>query len=282
MTVLKCFTVLILIAGAGSVQAEQVLQTRPKGLPRLQIPSLKKAPESRFSSSVDLSTSSNLYKPGSAGNSSATSLDMIPAFKLSEAFTLSARTILTATKEQDEAVSMSNTTLKLTLVGPLLSPTISSKFSTTGTLPTNRETREGDSYRGAIGLGSAVTWKPSLFSLTYALSGTRNIHEYNISAAGVPNVQYSVLHVLTAGLELGKWNLSAEGLYRHGWTYRNFERQAYASSFGASYKIASNWAVGAGLDKDFGPAFKPNGRDSNIEAFDQNESQIRANVTFTN
>lgn len=253
-----------------------------QGQSRVQSAGTQSAPTSRFSAEVALTTSSNFYKQDSLDRENSNDLLLLPGYKLSDRFALGGKVILTETKAQEETVTASNAVLGFSIKGPAFTPNLNMGFKVSGIAPTNRESRENDSYRGGFALGSNLVWTRGVFSTAYGLSGTRNIHEYNMSAEGAPNIQYKLNHSLDIALTLRKWTLSASGIYGQGWTYRNFMRQSYGSGFGVEYAATKSWALIASIDNAVGPLFKANGRDTNIEAFDQNTSQISAGIKFTN
>ncbi|MGE0634245.1 MAG: hypothetical protein AB7O96_17655 [Pseudobdellovibrionaceae bacterium] len=275
--------ILILILAVSTAEAKMSASTSAVGQNKTNIAIPKKPEEKLFSSIISLSSSSNMYKEESPDRESSVDLLLLPSLKISQDASLTLKTIATQTAKQDEKVSFSNTSLTLGLAGPKWEHrNLSTGFSFAGIAPTNTESREKDSFRGGASLGTKLVWAPAPVTLAYAIAGTRNFHEYTLSSEGSPNIQYSVTQSLNAELTLGQWGLSAEGLYRYSWTYRNFSRQSYASSFGISYAFNDSWSVSTGVENSLGPLFKANGRDTNIRVFDQNQSQINLGLTFTN
>lgn len=243
-----------------------------------------KAKPSRFHLTAELSKSSNLYKETAAGQAGSTDFVLVPSYDLNSSLNLGLRTAISQEEVQGEErdTTLSNTAVNLRIKGPEITKDLSSGFLVQGVAPTNEKLRKSDSYQGGAALGGTLIYKKSLATLSYSLTGTRNFHQYTVSAEESPNIQYSLSQTLSLGLQLTKsLSLSANGLLKQGWTYRNFERRNSGFSAGVEYGFTGGWAVSTAVETAAN-LYKPANTDSNIKFYDQNTSVVTVGVSFTN
>lgn len=235
-----------------------------------------------FHSTLQLSRSSNFYKEGTADNETSTDLLINPSYSLSEQLSIAAKSTLSHDETKAKDTTLSNTSISLKIKGPQISDNTQSNFVVGGLLPTNTENKKTERLQGGAILGTSVSNTLLNLTTTYALILQRNFHEYTVNADGRPNVQYSLKHDLTLEYAFSDlWSISADGIYKNGWTYKNFERHTFATEIDLNYNVNKQLSISVGLANE-GNALKPNGTESNISVYDENTSKILASVTFVN
>ncbi len=236
----------------------------------------------RFHILMAVQASSNLYKEDSPDREASTDLEINPSVYLGNGFSLQTDTIISKEQSGPRNTTISNTKIILTKAGPKLGDW-GTALLMGGTAPTDENLRRDESYQGGASLGGSIKGSPLKYvELAYTLSGGRNFHGYDRTAAGDANVQYTITHKLALAYEfIPKWSLYGIGSYKNGWTYQNSERSSYTNEFGLGYQVAKNWEISGSISNE-GKAFKANGQDSNIKVYDQNTTVIQAAVTFTN
>lgn len=237
--------------------------------------------ENPFHLTMSLTVSSNLYKDGSPNREASTELLFNPSVELSKETSLAVKAVLTQEQTQAQNTLLSNTLISLSTKGPDFGTT-ESNFTLGGVAPTDPEERKTNHLQGGALLGTSLKNHWRMFNWTYGLSLTRNFHEYTVNAEGEPNIQYSLKNALELEAEINsKWSITTAGLYKKGWTYRNFQRDAFGFEMGVNYNLSKTLQVSAGFSNE-GGALKANGQDSNIQIYDEKTTALKASVTFVN
>lgn len=233
---------------------------------------------------LDFQIGSTLHKQDSYERRSDKALSISPLYRFSENWSLSGNTALV---QDDSIEGQGNSFLDNTIVSMShtrkITPNIRWKNSAGGILPTNPDMRDQTTYQGSVKVSTGLTFSGLALdsSLNTGLSLTRNFHEYNINADGAFNVRE------TAGFSIGielpflqNWSFSTSFMYNAGRAYSDDLRTKFAFDTSFSWAPTDEFALSVGTSND-GSALKPNGRDSNIEFFDNNSSVVKLGLTYT-
>lgn len=211
----------------------------------------------------------------------STDFTFSPAYKINSILTLRAKTIVTKENSGARQTTLSNTVGTLTIKGLKLNENFLTLHSISATAPTNEESKKRDRLMGAAGLTNGIRFKSAVVKVDYKLSLSKNFHEFNINADGSPNVEYRLGHTLDVTVPItDKFSIEAVGLYRFGRTYGGFQRNTFTFDADINYDVTEKLTLNLGTSND-GNALKANGVDSNIDAYNENTSVVRAGISLT-
>lgn len=242
---------------------------------------LKPKAISKFHVLINLETSSNMYRETSVDREASTDLLLSPSYQLSELYSLAAKSVISKATTGARNTTLSNTSVTLGRKGMALGPNASLSHSISAIMPTNEEARSRDRLQGAVAVGTGIKFHFLNVPSEYSVSLQKNFHEYMVNAESSPNVAYSIRHDLAFEIALSsKLSLAPSGYYRSGQTYHNYDRNNYGLGLDLSYKTEKELILYVGTGNE-GPAYKANGTESNIKAYDQNTSVLRAGLSYT-
>ena len=152
--------------------------------------------------------------------------------------------------------------------------------SVAGIIPTSQDNQKVDRLLGGGAIKNGFAFDYGKLNFKYSLTLSQNVHEFNMNAVGEPNIQYRIGHTLTFALFVtDHFYVTAEGILREGRTYGGFSRQAFGVDADLNYDVLKNLSINLGTSNE-GSAFKSNGVDSNISAYNDNTSVVRAGVSY--
>ncbi|MFS4460471.1 hypothetical protein [Bdellovibrio sp. HCB2-146] len=226
-------------------------------------------------------TSSTLHKEGSYEREASSSFSLAPSIKFTSNLKLA--TSISVWKEHTgpEEAGFDNTPVSLNLSTPL-TPTLSWSNTIAGVLPTDRKLQNETSYQGAIKADTALAFDDLFLgsSLRLGVGITRNFHEMTQGNEGAFNVRETISQKLDYSLPLGKtWSLDTSFAYSTGWTYLGDLRTKFYAGADLSWNFVKDWTASVGTSNE-GNALKPNGRDSNIEFFNDTSSVVKFGLTY--
>lgn len=267
---------------AASLAASTVAPANSKATSTSPLPKkLKPIDSGKFHFILNLETSSNMYREDSVDREATTDLLFSPSYKLGELYSVAAKSIFSKQNTGPRDTTISNTSVVLIRKGVELGPNASLSHSLAAILPTNAQAKNRDRLQGAVAIGSGVKFNFLNVQSEYSLSVLRNFHEYTVNAEDSPNVQYTLRHDLSFLIALSpQFSLVPGGYYKSGWTYENYDRNNYGLGLDLLFKANKEFAVYVGSGNE-GPAYKANGTESNIKAYDQNTSVLRAGLSYT-
>ncbi len=208
------------------------------------------------------------------------SITFIPVYQINEIFSFGAKSIFIQENSGPKNSKLSNTSLTLGIKGIQLSEEVKTVHSLGGAIPTSEDSQKRDRYKGGFSVVNGLSFESALVKLKYALSLSRNIHEYTFNAEGTANIEYRLGHSLEGILQLTDLlSLSTVGVYRLGRTYGGFERTSFELHGDINLDVAPGLTLNVGASND-GDALKSNGVDSNISAFNPNTASVRAGVSY--
>lgn len=239
--------------------------------------------EKKFSISAILSTSTNLEEQGSYSDTTGSTLEVAPSYRLSPISSL--RAVIAAQLDHTtENSKLLNTQIVLARDPIKLNEDLSLKLSAQGFLPTDKDARDA-SLQGAAGAiaglqrNFAINGKES--SISYSLNALKNIHEYTRDNERAANLSHRARHIVVFDVALTKKiSLSADAYYQIGWTYDNVIKESYSAGQSISYQIDDHFAVS--LDHSIGgKLFAADGSEWNAELFDSRKSEIGVSLMGT-
>lgn len=267
---------------SASLAASTVAPANSSATSTARIPKkLQPLDTNKFHFILNLETSSNMYREDSVDRQATTDLLFGPSYKFSELYSVAAKSILSKQSTGPRNTTISNTSMALIRKGMELGPNASLSHSLVAVVPTNEEAKTRDRLQGAIAISSGVKFNFLNVQSEYSLLVLRNFHEYTVNAENSPNVQYTLRHDLSFLIALfSRFSLVPAGYYKSGWTYENYDRNSYGLGLDLLFKANKEFAVYVGSGNE-GPAYKANGTESNIKAYDQNTSVLRAGLSYT-
>ena len=208
------------------------------------------------------------------------SVTIIPAYKINDTFAIGAKGIISKQNYGPGDTTYSNTTVSLSIKGFDLTENIKSVHSVGGALPTSKESQERDRLKGGVSISNGLSLDTPIVKLKYLLALSRNFHEFTFNAEGSANVEYRIGHSVEGILSLTDIvSLSTTGIYRQGYTYGGKERYSFEIHGDINVDVAKGLTLNVGTSND-GSALKANGVDSNISAFNENTSVVRAGISY--
>jgi hypothetical protein len=216
----------------------------------------------------------------SAVDKTTTSFLIMPSLKLSENLTTTVKAVVERQENANGNTDMSDTQVSLTLKGTKLTEEIGTSYSLNGIAPTSESNRKENRFQGAAGLGVKFSGEFRLLSASYALSYRRNFHEFTVSSENKPNIRDGIGQTVTLDIPLSqKIAISLAGSYKNSWTYYNAAKQGFSFDADLTYEAVKNLTFNLGTSNE-GSALKANGKDSNVQFYDDKSSVIRAGVTY--
>ncbi len=210
----------------------------------------------------------------------STDILLAPAYKINSILTASGKIVFTKENSGARQSSASNTTLTLGIKGIKINESLESLHSVGGVAPTNEDSIKRDRLKGGLAITNGLRWKNPYVKIDYKLGLSKNFHEYTVNAEGNPNIEYRLSNSLEITVPLTeKFSVSTLGIYRLGRTYKGFERTTFEINADLIYDILETLSINIGTSND-GRALKANGVDSNIQAYNENTSVIRAGLTL--
>jgi hypothetical protein len=244
-------------------------------------PEESKTAAKKWSLLFSTGTQSNLYATGSADHESSSVLTVSPTYLLNEKQSLNLKLEISQEHAPSENTRMSNTVVTFNTKGQDLGPDIKTNYLIRGTLPSDQTLKSESSFQGGLGAGGGLSYQIHKTNLKYGLLINRNIHEFTQNNQGSPNIEYQLAHSFTVVQALSS-PLSFVALfnYRQARTYKGFQRQAFLTDLALEYSLNSQTSFNLGISNE-GPATKANGKDNNIEFYNQNTSVIYGGLSIS-
>ena len=152
-------------------------------------------------------------------------------------------------------------------------------YSLTAIIPNSQLSVKKDqlqtSLSGRIGFSVAPTGDG--FSYGVGVSLGRNFHAYEEDINGSVLNQYSSNQSLSVGYGLGDWSIGLDFTNRTRLTYKGNTKSAFDISEELGYAVNDNFSLAIGHSNG-GSTLKPNGTDSNIDIYNENNSTIYASL----
>lgn len=152
-------------------------------------------------------------------------------------------------------------------------------YSITAVLPLSQYSVKKDQLRTAISgrIGFALMPDGNGFGYSAGISLGRSIHSYEEDINGSVLNQYSSNQTLAISYGLDDWSFSVDFANRTRLTYRNSVKSTFDISEEVSYSVNRNIQLAVG-HTNAGSTLKPNGTDSNIDLYNENNSSVYASL----
>lgn len=236
--------------------------------------------DKRFFLEVGLEKSSNLRSEDSRDLDASTGIALSPSWEISKRFTLTGKVGVDKQEVGPKDTLISDSTLGLNIKGYKFNQNFSMLHILSGLIPTSKKSQEVDHLQSAVSLGNRLVLDSRYGKFSYTLGMRRNFHEFVLNVDDSPNLEYILSHRILMDVPLiGDFSLSGDFIYRNAWTYRNFERQSFSFAVDLGYAVTETFSVYVGTTNE-GSALKANGKDSNLDLYNENSSVIRAGVTY--
>lgn len=151
-------------------------------------------------------------------------------------------------------------------------------------IPTSKDSHVRQNLYASVSTGITLIVNPELLANGLEIAGSlslgKNFHQYETALDGKVNTQYSTSQGLSLGYNFASGlSLSANLMQKNTWSYQNVVRHSFDISEELSYQINSTWAASLGHSNS-GSTLRPNGSDSNIQFFNDNNSIVYASTTI--
>ncbi len=235
---------------------------------------------SKLSLELGLEFSETVAKDEKAKRPESMDLSLGVGYKIANRLKASVRGVLSKDNTGAGDTESSDTRVGLAARGIELSPKVTTLHSLSGVIPTSQRSKEQDRLQGAVSLSNGVHYLGRLVDIQYRLGLNQNFHEYDFNAVGSPNIQQTISHSISTQVKITeKFYLTSLGVYRWGQTYGKKERSSYEVHGDLNYDITSKMSLNLGTS-NAGQAFKANGVESNITAYDEDSAVIRVGISI--
>lgn len=272
--------VALLFANSSFAQSTET-SSAAVGTSTVQITPDKKAEDKAFTLSSYIELSESIAKDEVSAKENSLALQIAPSYKWNELLTSAGEIVINKDNFGQHETTVSDLKLSLAIKGFKISDTLTTKHSLGTVVPVSEKSVKRDKLQGNISITNGIEYKNTFFTATYKLGLSQNFHEYNINAENSPNIKYRISQILDLVIPITeKFNISASGIYKIGYTYRDFNRYAFGIDLDLNYDFTPNFSSNIGTSNE-GDALKANGLDSNINAYDAKSSVVRAGMTYT-
>lgn len=236
-----------------------------------------------YSLSLSLNYLSNMYAENTYESEKSMRFQVIPAYQISEFFALSSLMSVEKQTNGPGNTILANTPVSLSYNRYRLAQVINVTNRVTAVLPTNKEVVKQDTFEGAISVGNefSYSFKSVPLKSSYGISLGRNIHKYNRNFQGAPNIEYSLAHSVNLQLNISKdIDISTGFFYKQARTYHGYGQNSFYAMAALNYEYQKSLRMTVGTSND-GNAFKANGRDSNIQFFNERSSVLFVGMSYS-
>lgn len=240
-------------------------------------------PKKNFSLTVGITTETNLEEQDSAQDESATTLELLPSYRISSKARVQA--LLAAERSYNglQETKVLNTTLGIARDPIRLNDDTKLGLGIQALLPTDEEARDKSSLRGGAGATVNLVREFKLLNrnatASVGLNGLKYSHKFSRNADLAANISHRLRY--TGGLDVNlskKVDAGISGYYQTGFTYDNVVREAYLLEESLSYNLKSNVALAVSHSTG-GSLFEKEGREWAASFYDKNKSTVGARIT---
>lgn len=226
-------------------------------------------------------TESSTHQEWSYERTSSSTISLSPSYFWGPSLRISGNLGLTKEHSGVGDTNFNNSSLGINYLIPASSQ-LSWMMGTSAIIPTNPQEREEKSYQGAVRLSGGFSfseiWKGS--RLSYRLILGRNFHGYSQGADGSYNLRQSLTHSLDYLQPMGsKFSVSTVFQYTQASTYLDDLRFSFLAMADLAFDFSESLAISVGTANQ-GSALRPNGRDSNVEFFNDESSIVKIGITY--
>ncbi|MEQ1721970.1 MAG: hypothetical protein ABL930_02260 [Pseudobdellovibrio sp.] len=148
-------------------------------------------------------------------------------------------------------------------------------YSLTAVIPNSQYSVKKDQLQTSLSgkIGFSVAPIGDGFSYGVGVSLGRNFHAYEEDINGSVLNQYSSNQSLSLGYGMGDWSIGADFINRTRLTYKGNTKSSFEISEELGYSVSEHFSVAIGHSNG-GSTLKPNGTDSNIDIYNENNSTV--------
>lgn len=264
---------------------QQATQTVPGQTSSTRIEKAKaESPGSLLNGSVSFEYATNTQEYGNFGKSESVSLILAPNLNIGGGFSIGVLASLSDETNSPNPTRAGNTRLTLSIPQIKLGEKVSISTKAHGYAPTDTIQYKDESYRGSVEAESQIALATSLintpFTISYKLGGRFNFHQFDRSNTGAQNENTRATHRIAAGVSpFGFLSINLEGAYIQGITYLNRIKERFAFTESITAEITKSLSISAGHTNG-GSLFGPDGKTSNVSAYDERQSTYFGTITY--
>ncbi len=237
----------------------------------------------KFSTTVIISTSTNLEQNSSSQDSTGSSIELKPSVRITRKASLGVN-LSAKTDHTTGDAKMLNTQILISRDPIQLDEDNSLKIAAQAILPTDKVAREASLNAGA-GVIVGIEHRMALFKkeskFNYAANILKNSHEFDRDNNREANISHRLRNVVGIEIQLGKKiSLSLDGYYQVGQTYEGVTRETFNASQSLNYELSENFAVGIEHTLE-GKVFAADGSEWNANLYDSRKSEIGVSLMGT-
>lgn len=151
-------------------------------------------------------------------------------------------------------------------------------------IPSSKDSHVRQNLYASVTTGMTVIVHPNYLVKGLEIAGIlslgQNFHQYETALDGKVNTQYSTSQALSLGYYFPSGlSISATLAQKNTWSYQNTIRHSFEISEELSYQFNSTLAASLGHSNS-GSTLRPNGSDSNLQFFSDDNSIVYASTTL--
>lgn len=187
--------------------------------------------------------------------------------------------------EDAEGNDFTNTTVNVSRAPFTINELLNMTLRTGLTLPTSKESYKRQGLRAGLTGGATLLVNPAKLwtglNLATGITFTKNIHEFEEAYDGAVNTEMSSSQF--ASISYGfKFPVSLDLSFVHinSWSYQGTMKDAFAFTQTVSYQAMEKLSIALGHTNSAN-TLKANGIDSNVSLYDENNSMVFLNASFS-
>ncbi len=237
-----------------------------------------------LTTSVTFEYSTNTQRTATRGKTEDGAIYLQPILNLGADYKLSVVGAITENFKSGDQPKFANT--KIYFISPKWKIIEGLSFNPRvgGWAPTDQDAYDDKSYRGALELEPQVGFDISHLGVPvsgfYRLSLRQNFYQYDRSNTGKSNEEIRITNRVSTSVSILNWlGVSLDARFVQGQTYSKVWKERFSLGESVDVSLSDSLQVSVGHDNS-GSAFKPDGRTSNIEVYDESQSIYSGAVTY--
>ncbi|MFZ8932572.1 MAG: hypothetical protein ACO2ZP_01555 [Bacteriovoracaceae bacterium] len=230
--------------------------------------------------SLGSSISTSLHGFDDNRKRTSSNFDIRPSFTLKNGLSVSTSLNVTKNLENERELTLNDSYISLGKKLYSLDNGLSLSASMVFGLPISKYSRNDSTLRTSVKVSPRLSYSYKKLSSGLGLSYRQNFHASEVTVSGDSNTQsaYTTYGDIGYGLS-DQISIGASASYTKSYTYRKNERDSYSIEQNISYSPNANLSFSFGHAIG-GNVLSVNGRDSNIEIFDPENSSVYLGLRF--
>jgi hypothetical protein len=230
--------------------------------------------------SLGSSISTSLHKFDDNRKRTSSNFDVRPSFVLDKGLKISTSINVTKNLENQRELTLNDSYLALSKGLYKFNNGIALSASLALGIPLSKYSRENATLKSSIKLSPRMSYSYKKLNTGVGVSYTQNFHASEVTLDGNSNSQSSYTTYGDIGFSFSdQFSIGASAAYTKSYTYKRNERDSYSIEQNISYSPTSELSFSLGHAIG-GNVLSVNGRDSNIEIFDPENSSVYLGVRF--